>query len=134
MVGARRIPQTAYFPDGSPESNHAEGAPRRVRAVISWPVTSGDGEERAMEERRSFWQRFFGGRGGSSLSQRQQKVLEYIIQRMGQDAPLQEIVQEEYVRRNSSRAEVERIVASPEFIEAARQQLGDSFRSDEFKL
>jgi hypothetical protein len=97
-------------------------------------VTRGDGEERAMEERRSFWQRFFGGRGGSSLSQRQQKVLEYIIQRIGQDVPLQEIVQEEYVRRNSSRAEVERIVASPEFIEAARRQLGDSFRSDEFKL
>jgi len=50
-------------------------------------VTGGDGKERAMDERRSFWQRFFGGRGGTSLSQRQQKVLEYIIQRMGQDAP-----------------------------------------------
>ena len=86
-----------------------------------------------MEERRSFWQRFFGGRGGSSLSQRQQKVLEYIIQRMGQDAPLREIVQEEYVRRNSSQAEVERIVASPEFIEAARLQMGESFRSDELR-
>src|SRR5918997_2540030 len=134
VADARRIPQTAYFPDVSPESTPAEGAPRRARAVISWPVTGGDGEEKTMDERRSFWQRFFGGRGGSSLSQRQQKVLEYILQRMGQDAPLQQIVQEEYVRRNSSQAEVERIVASPEFIEAARQQLGDSFRSDEFKL
>jgi hypothetical protein len=87
-----------------------------------------------MSEQRSFWQRIFGGRGGSSLSQRQQKVLQYIIQRMDQGVPLQEIVQEEYVRRNSSRAEVERIIASPEFIEAARQQLGESFRSDELKL
>jgi carbamoylphosphate synthase large subunit len=86
-----------------------------------------------MSEQPSFWRRFFGRRGSSSLTQRQEKVLQYILQRMGQNVPLQEVLQEEYVRRNTSQAEVERIVASPEFIEAARLQMGESFRSDELK-
>jgi hypothetical protein len=86
-----------------------------------------------MAERRSFWQRLFGGRGTSSLSQRQEKVLQYIIGRINEGAPLPEVLQEEYVRRNSSQAELEQIIRSPELIGAAREQLGESFRSDEFK-
>jgi predicted RNA binding protein with dsRBD fold (UPF0201 family) len=87
-----------------------------------------------MAEQRSFWQRFFGRRGTSSLSQHQQKVLQYILGRMNEGAPLQEVLQEEYVRRNCSRSELEQIIRSPELIGAAREQLGESFRSDEFKL
>jgi hypothetical protein len=87
-----------------------------------------------MTERRSFWQRYFGRTGTSSLSQRQKSVLQYIISRIDENVALQEILQEEYVRRNSSRADVEQIISSPEFIGAARERLGDSFRSDEFKL
>jgi hypothetical protein len=87
-----------------------------------------------MTEQRSFWQRFFGRKGTSSLSQRQEKVLQYILGRMNESAPLQEVLQEEYVRRNCSRSELEQIVRSPELIGAARDQLGESFRSDEFKL
>jgi hypothetical protein len=86
-----------------------------------------------MTERRSIWQRLFGGRGTSSLSQRQEKVLQYIIGRINEGAPLPEVLQEEYVRRNSSQAEIEQIIRSPELIGAAREQLGESFRSDEFK-
>jgi hypothetical protein len=86
-----------------------------------------------MTERRSFWQRLFGGRETSSLSQRQEKVLQYIIGRMNDGAPLPEVLQEEYVRRNCSQAEIEQIIRSPELIGAAREQLGESFRSDEFK-
>jgi hypothetical protein len=85
-----------------------------------------------MGERRSFWQRLFGGRG-SSLSQRQQKVLRYVIARTNEGVPLREVLEEEYVRRNSSQAEIDEIVRSPELIEAAREQLGESFRSSEFK-
>jgi hypothetical protein len=85
-----------------------------------------------MGERRSFWQRLFGGRG-SSLSQRQHKVLRYIIARTNEGVPLREVLEEEYVRRNSSQAEIDEIVSSPELIEAAREQLGESFRSGEFK-
>ena len=87
-----------------------------------------------MTEQPSFWQRFFGRGGTSSLNQRQEKVLRYIVGRMKEGAPLQEVLQEEYVRRNTSRSELEQIVRSPELIGAAREQLGESFRSDEFKL
>jgi hypothetical protein len=85
-----------------------------------------------MGERRSFWQRLFGG-SGSSLSQRQEKVLRYVIGRTNEGVPLREVLEEEYVRRNSSQSEIDEIVMSPELIEAAREQLGESFRSGEFK-
>jgi hypothetical protein len=87
-----------------------------------------------MSEQRSFWQRLFGRTGSSSLSPRQQKVSDYIIGRMENDVPLQQVLREDYVRRNCSRAEVEQIVSTPEFIETARVRLGESFRSEEFKL
>jgi hypothetical protein len=87
-----------------------------------------------MSERPSFWQRLFGRTGSSSLSPRQQKVSDYIISRMEDDVPLQEVIREDYVRRNCSNAEVEKIVSTPEFIETARQRLGESFKSEEFRL
>jgi len=87
-----------------------------------------------MGERRSFWQRLFGNRGDSSLSHRQERVMRYIIDRMDENVPLEQVLQEDYVRRTCSRAEIERIVGSPEFVEAARERLGEDFRSEEFKL
>jgi hypothetical protein len=86
-----------------------------------------------MSERRSLWQRLFGRAGGSSLSQRQERVLRYIIGRMDKDVPLQQVLQEDYVRRNCSREEVDQIVSNPELVQAAREQLGESFGSKEFK-
>ena len=86
-----------------------------------------------MTERQSLWRRLFGRTGKSRLSARQEKVLKYIIQHIDQDVPLQEVLREEYVRRNTSRAELEEIISSPELIEAARERLGESFRSEEFK-
>ena len=87
-----------------------------------------------MSEQRSFWQRLFGGTGSSSLSPRQQKVSDYIIGRMENDVPFRQVLREDYVRRNSSQAEIEKIVSSPEFIETARERLGEAFRSEEFRL
>jgi hypothetical protein len=87
-----------------------------------------------MSERPSFWQRLFGRTGSSSLSARQQKVSDYMIARMEDDVPLQQVLRDDYVRRNCSQAEVERIVSSPEFIESARERLGESFGSEEFRL
>ncbi len=55
-----------------------------------------------MSERRSFWQRLFDRTGTSSLSQRQQKVLQYIIGRIDENVPLQQVLKEDYVRRNCS--------------------------------
>jgi hypothetical protein len=85
------------------------------------------------EQRRSLWQRLFGGGRSSSLTQRQEKVLQYIIARINEGAPLPEVLKEEYVRRNSSQSDLEQIISHPELIGAAREQLGESFRSDEFK-
>jgi hypothetical protein len=87
-----------------------------------------------MSDKRSFWQRLFGRTGSSSLSPRQQKVSDYILVRMEKDVPLRQVLREDYVRRNCSQAEVERLVSAPEFIESARERLGESFRSEEFKL
>ena len=88
-----------------------------------------------MGERRSFWQRLFGGEDASSLSQRQQKVMRYLIERMDKGgAPLQQALEEDYVRRNLSREEVRQIVSHPEFVQAARERLGESFRSEEFRI
>jgi hypothetical protein len=87
-----------------------------------------------MSEQPSFWQRLFGRTGSSSLSPRQQKVSDFIIARMENDVPFRQVLKEDYVRRNSSQAELERIVSSPEFIEAARERLGETFKSEEFRL
>ena len=88
-----------------------------------------------MSERPSFWQRLFGRDGGSSLSARQQRVLQYIIERMDKSgAPLQEVLREDYVRRNCSQEEVRQIVNDPAFVQAARERLGESFRSEEFRI
>jgi hypothetical protein len=53
---------------------------------------------------------------------------------MENDVPFRQVLREDYVRRNCSQAEVEQIVSSPEFIETARERLGESFRSEEFRL
>jgi hypothetical protein len=87
-----------------------------------------------MSEQRSFWQKLFGRTGTSSLSPRQQKVSDYIVARMENDVPFRQVLEEDYVRRNSSQAEIEQIVSSPEFIESARERLGAAFRSEEFRL
>ncbi len=81
------------------------------------------------EERQGFWDRiFFGNRDGSD---RERKVREYIIHRVGDGAHLREVLQEEYVRRNASPQEVERILENPELIEAAHEQLRNDFSSGE---
>jgi hypothetical protein len=87
-----------------------------------------------MSERPSFWQRLFGRTGSSSLSPRQQKVSDYIIARMQKEVPFRQVLQEDYVRRNASKAELERIVSSPEFLETARERLGETFRSEQFRI
>jgi hypothetical protein len=53
---------------------------------------------------------------------------------MGANVPLQQVLQEDYVRRNCSRADIEQIISNPEFVRTARERLGESFRSEEFKL
>ena len=79
-------------------------------------------------KQQSFWDRLF------SLdyhSAREERVVEYIIHRLGEAAGLQQIVGEEYVRRNASPVEVEDITSKPELVQAAREHMEEDFRSGE---
>jgi hypothetical protein len=80
------------------------------------------------ERKRSFWDRLL---GRSHHSPREEKVVEYIIHRLGEGASLQEIVGEEYVRRNASPAEIDEICSRPELVHAAREHMEQDFRSGE---
>ncbi len=77
---------------------------------------------------RTFWDRLFSDQHQSA---REERVIEYIIHRLGEGAGLQEILQEEYVRRNASPAEVDEICSNPRLVEAARERMERDFGSEE---
>ena len=79
-------------------------------------------------EQRSFWDRLF---RTHQPTEREQKVAEYIIHRLGEGAHLGDVVEEEYVRRNASPLEIEEICSDPRLIEAAREYLNRDFESGE---
>jgi hypothetical protein len=62
---------------------------------------------------------------------REEKGLNYIIHRIDEDADLREVLQEPYVRRNCTQAEIEEIVSSAELVHACRRDLEQTFRSGE---
>lgn len=86
-----------------------------------------------MTENKSFWQRVFGRAKISPLSPRQERALQYVIGRIDKGVPLQDALQEEYVRRNCSRMEINQIAGSPEVVEAARRQMRESLHSQEVR-
>jgi len=77
-------------------------------------------------EKRSFWDRLFNTNQGSV---REERVLEYIMHRVGEGAHLGDVVNEEYVKRNATPEEVEEICARPELVQAAREHLQQDFGS-----
>ena len=82
----------------------------------------------AQGEKRSFWDRLF---GRNQPSAREERVVEYIIHRLGEGAHLGDVVKEEYVRRNASPQEIEEICADPRLVEAARRHMRQDFGSGE---
>jgi hypothetical protein len=80
------------------------------------------------ERKRSFWDRLF---GTNNQSGRQQKLLEYIVHRVKDGANLQEVLQEEYVRRNATSEEIGKVLENPKLVEAAGEQLREDFSSGE---
>ena len=80
------------------------------------------------EEGRSFWDRVFNTR---TSNERERKVIEYIIHRVGDGAHLRDVLGEEYVRRNASSEEVEDILENPRLVEAARESMQEDFSSGE---
>jgi hypothetical protein len=79
-------------------------------------------------KRRSFWDRLF---NLDYHSAREERVIEYIIHRLSEGVSLQEILNEEYVRRNVSPAEVDEICSNPRLVEAARERMQQDFGSEE---
>jgi nucleotide-binding universal stress UspA family protein len=103
--------------------------PARVAASAQEEVRPG---EPAAEE-ASFWTRLFDERYSSG---RQQKVLDYVVHRVGDGARLRDVTEEEYVRRLASPSEIEDILRNPKLVETARlkmqedvQGAGESLRS-----
>ena len=66
-----------------------------------------------------------------SRTEREEKVLRYIIHRIDEDAALHEVLEEPYVRRNCSELEIDEIQSYPELVHAAREHLQKAFRSGE---
>ena len=78
------------------------------------------------EEERSFWDRVFNTR---TSNERERKVIEYIIHRVGDGAHLRDVLGDEYVRRNASSEEIEDILDNPRLDEAARESMKEDFTS-----
>ncbi len=84
-----------------------------------------------VEERQSFWERFFRQPLTFHSEERERKVIEYIVHRISEGAHLRDVLQEEYVRRNASRAEIDDMLQNPRLVEAAGEQLREYFSSGE---
>ena len=69
--------------------------------------------------------------GSSARAEREEKVLQYIIHRMNEEAPLHEVVREDYVRRNVPQDKIHELTSDPEFVHACREHLWQTFRSGE---
>ncbi len=82
-----------------------------------------------MAKARSLWGQLF--LSSPAEVEHEEKVLHYIIHRIDEDADLHEVLQEPYVRRNCSQAEVDAIASSADLVHACREHLEQTFRSGE---
>jgi hypothetical protein len=80
------------------------------------------------EENKSFWDRLF---GTHHRTEREEKVLEYICHRVGEGAHLEEVIKEEYVRRNANPEEIEEMLDDPKLVQTAHEKMREDFASDE---
>jgi hypothetical protein len=71
---------------------------------------------------------------GPYPSEREVKVLEYVIHRLGDGARLEDIVQEQYVLRYASPAEIEDILDNPRLVEAIRKKMEEDLSSGKLDL
>jgi hypothetical protein len=82
-------------------------------------------------EQRPFWDRIMFGRHHGARAEREEKVLQYIIHRVDEDADLHDVLQEPYVRRNCSQVEIDEIIMNPELVHHCREHLEHVFASGE---
>ena len=84
-----------------------------------------------MPEQRPFLERLMFGRRHGPRAQREEKVLQYIIHRVNEDADLHDVLQEPYVLRICSQDEIDEIVMDPELVHHCREHLEHIFASGE---
>ena len=77
----------------------------------------------AKEERSTFWDRIF---GLDHRSEREERVLDYVVHRIGYGARLEEVLEEEYVRRYACHDEVEDILDDPRLVRLARKKMEEN--------
>ena len=78
------------------------------------------------EEQGSLWDKLF---SRPHHFERERKVMEYICHRVGEGAHLRDVVQEEYVRRHASQAELDEILDNPRLVETAHEKMREDFSS-----
>ena len=78
------------------------------------------------EEKQSFWDRLF---NIHYHSEREERLIEYVMHRIGDGAHLRDVLGEEYVRRNASPVEIEQILENPKLIETAHERMREDFSS-----
>lgn len=78
------------------------------------------------EKKKSFWSRLF---SSQQNSEREEKVLEYVVHRTGEGVRLEEVVEEEYVKRNATKSQIDEIINDPRLIKAARERMTKDFES-----
>jgi hypothetical protein len=84
-----------------------------------------------VQEERPFWERLvFGGEHGPR-TEREEKVLRYVVHRFDEDAPLRDVLEEPNVRRNCTPEEIDEIIRNPELVHACRERLERAFASGE---
>src|SRR5215207_9070042 len=79
------------------------------------------------EQDKSFFGRLLSGDGYSE----EDKVREYISHRIRNGTNLREVLQEEYVLRNTTQTEREEIVRDPRVVQQSREGLKQYFESEE---
>ena len=84
-----------------------------------------------LEKWKSLWSRLFGGRRRTA---REEKVLAYVVRRLEDGARLQDVVQDQYVRRMTTEDEMRRILADPRVSEGARGSMRHDLDLQELSL
>lgn len=78
------------------------------------------------EEKQGFFARLFNNRANTA---REEKSIDYIIHRMNEGEQLKNIVDEEYIRRNLSTSQTEKVLGDSRIVEAAREHMQEEFLS-----
>ena len=70
---------------------------------------------------------------GSDHSETEDKVLSYVSHRLQEGAQIREVLEEEYVLRNTTPAKIREILTDPRLAQQYREGLEQYYESDELK-